>query len=81
MLARCGGESEASREGAVTVAEKFRAAVESHRFNFEGAVIPVTISLGVVELGAEMESLQQLIKAADDKLSESKRSGRNRVSS
>ncbi len=86
-FARYGGEEfvlvlpETARDGAVTAAEKFRAAVEAHRFSFEGAVIPVTISLGVAELAPEMKAPQQLIKAADDKLYESKRSGRNRVSS
>jgi diguanylate cyclase (GGDEF)-like protein len=86
-FARYGGEEfalvlpEATREGALTVAEKLRAAVETHRFAFDGMVIPVTISLGVAELGAEIETPQQLMKAADDKLYEAKRSGRNRVSS
>ncbi len=86
-FARYGGEEvalvfrETPRDGAVTVAEKFRAAIETHPFIFEGAVIPVTISLGVAELGGETKTPQQLIKAADDKLYESKRSGRNRVSS
>lgn len=72
---------ETTRGGAITVAEKFRVAVETHRFNFEGTVIPVTISLGVAGLGAETKTPQQVIRAADDKLYESKRSGRNRVSS
>jgi diguanylate cyclase (GGDEF)-like protein len=40
----------------------------------------VTISLGVAELGPDTKTPQQLMKAADDKLYESKRSGRNRVS-
>ncbi len=85
-FARYGGEEfvlvlpEAPKDAAVAVAEKFREAVEGHRFTFEGGAIPVTISVGVAELGADAKTTQQLMKAADDKLYESKRSGRNRVS-
>ena len=85
-FARYGGEEfalvlpEATREDAAAVAEKLRTLVESHRFAFDGAIIPVTISLGVAEVGENVKTPQQLIKAADDKLYSSKRAGRNRVS-
>lgn len=84
-LARFGGEefavllSEATGGAAAIVAEKLRAAVAGHRFVFEEAMIAVTISVGVAALEPGM-TRQQLIRAADEKLYEAKRTGRNRVS-
>ncbi|MBK8169374.1 MAG: GGDEF domain-containing protein [Sandaracinaceae bacterium] len=86
ILARYGGEEfgialpETSREGAVKIADQLRALVEKHRFQFEGEHIPVTMSVGVAQLDDKWDVLQ-LIKAADEKLYEAKRSGRNRVCS
>jgi len=84
-VARIGGEEfavilpEADKQGAVILAEKLRRLVEAERIEHDGTVIPVTISLGVAEFQADMENNEQLVKDADDKLYEAKRSGRNRV--
>ncbi len=62
---------------ALEVAERVREAIASHHFkNLE----QVTISLGVVEYQKD-EPLQSLLKRVDEKMYESKRSGRNKVSS
>lgn len=62
---------------AIEVAERVREAIASHHFeNLE----QVTISLGVVEYQKD-EPLQSLLKRVDEKMYESKRSGRNKVSS
>lgn len=84
ILGRYGGEEfcaalpETNLPGAVSIAEDLRKRIEERRFVFEGEVIPVTVSLGCSELDGEMDVLQ-LIKAADEKLYEAKRGGRNKV--
>lgn len=84
VLGRYGGEEfcaalpETNLVGAASIAEDLRRRIEERRFVFEGEVIPVTVSLGCSELDGEMDVLQ-LVKAADEKLYEAKRSGRNRV--
>jgi diguanylate cyclase (GGDEF)-like protein len=52
--------------------------VQEKRFVFEGESIPVTVSLGAAELNAGQDATA-FVKAADEKLYEAKRSGRNRV--
>jgi diguanylate cyclase (GGDEF)-like protein len=84
-IARIGGEEfgvilpEVGVDGGVEVARKLRAAVEEAKFEFEGPVIDVTISAGVAEWKPGIADAQELVKAADEKLYEAKRSGRNRV--
>jgi two-component system cell cycle response regulator len=85
--ARTGGEEfavilpEVGREGAAALADKLRRSVEEATFRFEGTVIPVTISLGVAEWDPGIEDPAEMIKRADEKLYEAKRSGRNQVCS
>lgn len=88
ILARVGGEEfalllpEIHLAAARTVAEKLRAAIEQTEFTFEGKRIPVTCSFGAAELALEGQPVMsptEMYKAADAKLYEAKRSGRNRV--
>ncbi|MCB9591710.1 MAG: diguanylate cyclase [Sandaracinaceae bacterium] len=86
VLGRYGGEEfcaalpETNTPGAASIAEDLRRRIEERRFVFEGEAIPVTVSLGCAELDGEMDVLQ-LVKAADEKLYEAKRGGRNKVCS
>lgn len=84
VLGRYGGEEfgiilpETSLEGVGAIGEELRALVEKHVFEFEEETIAVTISLGAAQLHDDWDVLQ-FIKVADDKLYQSKRAGRNRV--
>ena len=85
MVARIGGEEfaillpEVKLDGGVEVAEKLRDMVEQTPFMFEGTNMPVTISLGVAEWNRTHSDPQDLVKSADEKLYEAKRTGRNKV--
>jgi two-component system, cell cycle response regulator len=86
VVARYGGEEfavvfpETPLEGAVEIAEKLRKLVADHRFEFERERMKITISGGVAMLEEGMD-VMQLLKAADERLYDAKRSGRNRVCS
>jgi diguanylate cyclase (GGDEF)-like protein len=85
LLARYGGEEfaialpETTGEQAVQACERLRATVEAHRFEYAGAVLPLTVSVGVAVSGRDTETPEQLIRVADAKLYEAKANGRNRV--
>lgn len=85
LLARYGGEEfaivlpETSVEAGVAAGERLREAVEGHRFEYEGEVIPVTVSVGVAVSSADVAGPTELLDAADQKLYQAKNAGRNRV--
>jgi diguanylate cyclase (GGDEF)-like protein len=86
LAARYGGEEfavivpEADLEGAVALAERLRAAIESSRVELPGGErLVVTASFGVAVKG-DLPQAEELIAVADVALYESKRAGKNRVS-
>ncbi|QJT07485.1 sensor domain-containing diguanylate cyclase [Oceanidesulfovibrio marinus] len=86
LCGRIGGEEfavllpETDLQGAAEAAERVRASLENICFILEeGARVCVTASLGVAEMGGSEDTLQELIKRADDALYEAKETGRNKV--
>jgi diguanylate cyclase (GGDEF)-like protein len=84
VLARYGGEEfavicrEIDLEGARILGERLRVAVEEERFEHDGKVIPVTVSVGAA-VESKVDDAQAFIAAADAAMYDAKRSGRNRV--
>ena len=89
LNARYGGEEfvfvlpETTLEDALTVAEKIRAEIEQHKFEYEGDDYRVTSSFGVAEFDGNEKGRQitktVLIERADQALYNAKKKGRNRV--
>ena len=85
VVARVGGEEfaillpEVDSEGGRQTAEKLREAVDKFEFMFEGSPLDVTISAGVAQWVDGVADAKDLVRIADEKLYEAKRSGRNRV--
>lgn len=64
---------------AAVVGEQIRKMVESHRIEFEGHIISVTISVGVCEKNEDTNDLSALVSLGDKRLYTAKNGGRNRV--
>lgn len=86
LLGRLGGEEfgvllpETNLALAVDVAERIRQNIENLTLqSAEGGPIPITISVGAVELEDNAEELSQLLMRADEALYQAKNTGRNRV--
>jgi two-component system cell cycle response regulator len=85
FVARYGGEefaiiiTEFDPPYANLFAEDIRVLVQNQHFEFEGHVIPITISVGLVTWSPRFDGAGQLIEAADQCLYQAKASGRNRV--
>jgi len=86
VICRYGGEEfvlllpETDAAAALGVAERLRTAIASRGIASEGAELQVTASFGVSALSAAMpESIDDLVRAADEALYRAKLAGRNRV--
>jgi two-component system cell cycle response regulator len=85
VFARYGGEEfalllrETPKAMAAQLAEEIRAAVADSELVFEHQVIRVTVSMGVAEVMPDLRTPHELVKAADARLYDAKRDGRNRV--
>ncbi len=84
VVARYGGEEflvvlpNTGLEDAKVVAEKLRRSVEKKTYKYKDDTFRITISLGVTQL-RESDTLELLLKRADDALYISKKEGKNRV--
>src|SRR5216684_1284368 len=86
LVGRLGGEEfvvvmpETSLGGAFVVAERLRAAVADEPFLQGTSVrLPLTISIGIAMTGEGSDTMETLLKRADDALYAAKNAGRNRV--
>lgn len=87
VFARYGGEefavllADVTTQEAADVAERCRRVIEEMPFDTSVQPLPITVSLGVADMtNVEPDSdASALVQAADEKLYEAKRGGRNRV--
>ena len=85
MLVRFGGEEfccllpETDLQSAMIMAERIRKAIEKKEFNYNDAVIRITVSLGVHEFRGDIDSPDTLLRTADEALYKAKEAGRNQV--
>lgn len=85
LAGRLGGEEfgvilvNTATDTAIQVAEDLRRALAEANVEHKGDPIPLSMSVGVAELGVDGDSLQDLLAAADQRLYQAKDQGRNQV--
>jgi len=83
ICGRYGGEEfvviliNTSAENSKILAERIRERIAALKVEFEGTVIPYTVSLGIAEFHPDLKDHTQWIEFADKALYEAKESGRN----
>lgn len=84
-LARVGGDEftallySCSIEKARLIGEGLRSAVDKHEFMWQSIRLPVSISIGIVEINKNCKSAAEIIRRADSACYTAKKFGRNRV--
>jgi len=84
-LARLGGDEfgillqDCSRDQALRIAENLRQGIRDYRFAWQGGVLAVGASIGIVEITNEIPTVANVMSAADVACYSAKDSGRNRV--
>jgi diguanylate cyclase (GGDEF)-like protein/PAS domain S-box-containing protein len=84
-LARLGGDEfgillqDCERDQALRIAESLRQAIRDYRFTWQGGVLAVGASIGIVEITNEIPTVANVMSAADVACYSAKDSGRNRV--
>ncbi len=84
FVGRWGGEEflvvlpKTDLKGAVRFAEKLREVVSKSKFMYKGVRIPITISGGVADR-ISSESMENMLKRADENLYQAKEGGRNKI--
>ena len=65
-------------EEALTAAERLRAAAEGFRFELEGRIFPLTLSIGLIEIDGAL-TMRELLSESDAAMYRAKGQGKNRV--
>jgi diguanylate cyclase (GGDEF)-like protein len=85
LVGRFGGEEfmmlldETRAETALVVAERIRHAIAATPIPWEGVLIRVTASFGIVEVLNGSESIEELVERVDKAMYQAKQRGRNRT--
>ncbi len=84
-LARLGGDEfgvlleNCEGNNATTVAHKLRSVIQEFRFSWENKIFTLGVSIGLVPIGSDTESIKSVMSLADAACYAAKDAGRNRV--